>query len=44
MNTLLLDLSKGEGFEDERGRTILEVFYSTGIRCSELVGLNDERY
>ena len=28
-------------FEDVRNRTILEVFYGTGMRCAELVGLKD---
>jgi integrase/recombinase XerC len=28
-------------FEEERDKVILDVFYSTGIRCSELVGLKE---
>lgn len=30
----------GEGFKDVRARTILMVFYSTGMRLSELIGLD----
>jgi len=36
----LLGGLKMEGILDVRDRSILEVFYSTGIRVSELVGLN----
>ena len=35
----LIDLPKGEGFLVIRDRSILELFYSTGIRISELVSL-----
>ena len=31
----------GEGFKDVRARTVLDVFYETGIRLSELTGLDD---
>ena len=31
-----------ENFKDVRARTILYMFYETGIRLAELVGLNDE--
>ena len=31
----------GDGFKDVRARTILDVFYETGIRLSELTGLDD---
>lgn len=41
MNRLLDELSFGEGFEGCRDRMILEVFYTTGMRLSELIGLND---
>jgi len=36
----LLDAVKGENDLDLRDRAVLEVFYSTGIRVSELVGLD----
>ena len=36
----LLDAIKMDGSLDVRDRAILEVFYSTGIRVSELVGVN----
>jgi integrase/recombinase XerC len=29
-------------FENERNKAILDIFYSTGMRCAELVGLKDE--
>lgn len=41
MDTLLDEVSWGENFEDVRARTILMVFYETGIRLSELTGLDD---
>jgi integrase/recombinase XerC len=42
MNHLLVELETEETFEGERDKAILEVFYGTGIRCAELVGLKDE--
>lgn len=41
MNRLLDEVSFEEGFEGCRNRMILEMFYATGMRLSELIGLND---
>ena len=41
MNRLLDGFSFDEGFEGCRDRTILEMFYATGMRLSELIGLDD---
>ena len=41
MDRLLDGLLFDESFEGCRDRTILEVFYATGMRRSELMGLND---
>ena len=41
MDRLLDGLLFDESFEGCRDRTILEVFYATGMRRSELIGLND---
>jgi len=38
----LIDLPEGEGFLAIRDRAMLELFYSTGIRISELVSLKAE--
>ena len=41
MNRLLDDVSFDGGFEGQRDRMILEMFYATGMRLSELIGLDD---
>ena len=41
MDRLLDETSFEEGFEGCRDRTILEMFYATGMRLSELIGLDD---
>ena len=41
MNWLLDDIDFGEGFEGCRDRLIIEMFYATGMRLSELIGLDD---
>ncbi|TCO93794.1 integrase/recombinase XerC [Bacteroides heparinolyticus] len=41
INRLLDDIDFGESFEGCRDRMIIEMFYATGMRLSELVGLND---
>ena len=41
MNRLLDDVDFGEGFEGCRDHLIIEMFYATGIRLSELIGLDD---
>ncbi|GHV59317.1 tyrosine recombinase XerC [Bacteroidia bacterium] len=43
MDTLLPNEQEEEKtFENERNKVILDVFYSTGMRCAELVGLKEE--
>lgn len=42
MNELLDEKMWTDQYKDVRARTILLLFYSTGIRLSELVGLDDE--
>ncbi len=41
LDRLLDDMDFGEGFEGCRDRMIIEMFYATGIRLSELIGLDD---
>ena len=41
MNRLLDEVPFDDGFEGKRDRMILEMFYATGIRLSELIGLDD---
>lgn len=41
MDRLLDNRMWNEGFADSRARTIILLFYSTGIRLSELTGLDD---
>ena len=41
MNLLLDDVNFEEGFEGKRDRLIIEMFYFTGIRLAELVGLTN---
>ena len=38
----LMDAPKGDAVDDLRDRAVLETLYSTGIRASELVGINFE--
>ncbi len=40
MNTLIDKISFGEGYEACRDKMILQMFYETGVRLSELVGMN----
>jgi integrase/recombinase XerC len=42
MSQLFLDLEMDDSFEGKRDRAILDTFYSTGVRCAELVALKDE--
>lgn len=41
MDELLDDVSYGEGFESVRDRLIMAMFYNTGMRRAELIGLKD---
>lgn len=41
MNDVLSQELYKNTFEDIRDRTIIEVFYGTGVRCAELVGIKD---
>lgn len=42
MDTLYNSIDFGEGYPGSRDRMIMELFYSTGMRLSELIGLTDE--
>ena len=42
MNRLLDDIEFEEGFKGCRDRLIIEMFYVTGIRLAELIGLDDK--
>ena len=42
MDKLLDDIDFGEGFEGCRDHLIIEMFYATGIRLSELIDLDDK--
>lgn len=42
MNRLLDDVDFGGGFKGCRDHLIIEMFYTTGMRLSELIGLDDE--
>jgi len=42
MSKLFSDWDGDDAFEGERNKAILDVFYTTGIRCAELVGLKNE--
>lgn len=42
MNRLLDDVDPGQGFEGVRDRMIIAMFYVTGMRLSELIGLDDK--
>jgi integrase/recombinase XerC len=42
MSKLLSEWDGADAFEGERDKAILDVFYTTGIRCAELVGLKNE--
>ena len=41
MELILDDSEPDQAFESVRDHTIIEFFYTTGIRCAELVGLDD---
>jgi len=41
MTAVLTAFDGGESFEEVRDRAIIDVFYTTGMRCSELTGLSD---
>jgi integrase/recombinase XerC len=41
MENLFKDLDFGEGYPAVRDRMIMEIFYATGMRLSELIGIKD---
>jgi integrase/recombinase XerC len=41
MEKLFLEIAENPTFEEERNNAIIDVFYTTGIRCAELVGLGN---
>jgi integrase/recombinase XerC len=41
MERLLLEMESDSTFEGERNRAIMDTFYTTGMRCAELVGLKN---
>lgn len=42
MNRLLDEVDFGDGFEACRDKMVIEMFYATGVRLAELVGLDDQ--
>jgi integrase/recombinase XerC len=42
MDTLFNSINFGEGYPAARDRMIMELFYATGMRLSELIGLKEE--
>jgi integrase/recombinase XerC len=42
MRKIFSEWESGNSFDSERDKAILDVFYTTGIRCAELVGLKNE--
>ncbi len=42
MDRVLDDTDFGEGLKGCRDRLVIEMFYETGVRLAELIGLNDE--
>lgn len=42
MDKLLDEVDFGEGFKGCRDHMIIEMFYATGMRLSELIGLDDK--
>jgi integrase/recombinase XerC len=41
MDKLFSETDEAATFEEERNKAIIDVFYTTGIRCAELVGLEN---